>query len=135
MNPPAVETLSLETVQFRAGGCRFAIEAEKVRALDPVWRAQSRCPRVETLLGLDAVSQAQVRILHLRRADRTVAVAGDVELNRLAAHCIHPLPPLLSARMRINGVRALGLDARGPILIVDPDLLESPESGTNGTDT
>ncbi|MCF8210201.1 MAG: hypothetical protein K9K38_12510 [Rhodoferax sp.] len=50
---------------------------------------------------------SQILCLALPDGDLLLRVGGPVELVRIAAPCIHPLPPLLAARTHWNQLRAL----------------------------
>lgn len=121
MTPPSLDDLLFETVVFAAGRGRFAIAAAKVAALEPADTATD-APRIERSLGLPVTKSGQTRTLRLRAGGRRYAVRHPVELKKLPGRHLYPLPPLAAARLQIYGVKALGLDEAGAILIVDPDL-------------
>ena len=109
MAPPFAET-RLELVLFGAGGFRFGVEARQVLAARAAERDEAPL-RVERLLALgEEPSSARGRVV-LRVGSGSsgldVAVEGPVELLGVAAASVHPLPPLLAARTRLQGLRAL----------------------------
>ncbi|OQX19267.1 MAG: hypothetical protein BWK76_05060 [Desulfobulbaceae bacterium A2] len=105
---------TLQVVLFSLGRRRLGVEARFVRSSslaphDADGEAAAR-------LGLDA-TDALPRVsysLILKRpdGDRPVLVDGPVELAEIPAAAIHPLPPLLAARCRLHGLRALVVQAQ-----------------------
>lgn len=121
--PPDQETL--EVVLFYAGGYRTGFEASLVRATRPAASESTDTP-IEDLLGLAPSAHGRPRqSVQLKRADedRHILVERPVDLTRLPPSAIHPLPPLLSARCKLNGLRALALepDAASVILLIDAE--------------
>lgn len=103
----------LEVVVFTAGGARFAIEAGRVRAL--LSRPLADSMAAEALLRL-SMAGGDRRWLDLGGV--CLEVSDPVTLTSLSADDIHPLPPLLAARLTIPGVRALAFDAHGVIMVL-----------------
>ncbi|MBF0295086.1 MAG: hypothetical protein HQL96_07830 [Magnetococcales bacterium] len=102
--------MELPVVLFWTQDGRVGMEATQVLAArpdpEPVFSTMDR-PRF---------------LLRLRHPEREIRVFGPVELVHLPVEVIHPLPPLLAARMRIPGARALALPGdktRQAILLVD----------------
>lgn len=122
MNVAACDDRCWEAVTFCAGPHRMAVEAAKVRHLDAETADDGREIRVETLLGLAPTPAARLRRLRLWGAEREIVIAGGVEITRLGAHALYRLPKPLAVRARLRGLKALGFDERGMILVVDPDL-------------
>ena len=120
--PDAPTPTALDVVVFAAGGHRFGIEALYVRAQ----RAGTDGPSAPSLPGLPGLAAGQDCVL-LQIGDRLVAVTPPVELCRLDAATIHPLPPLLAARCRLRALRAVAVDAAGVILLLDGDRLTGNE--------
>ncbi len=122
---------ALDLVFFSAGGLILAVESAKVRDLREA--GGSDAPMLADLLGLpDSANRAvvaQQRLLRLMRSDRTLAVRVDepVMQDRLPASALHPLPPLMAARLTLPSVQALARwrHAAGQTLavILDPDRL------------
>lgn len=109
---------ALDVVSFVAGGCRFAVEAGLVRMqCGPDHDERARA--VEALLGLPPAT-AGGRTLLMKRdgGDVAVRVHEPVELLRLRAGAIFPLPPLLAACNTLNGLRALAFAGTDLILLV-----------------
>ena len=114
---------ALDVVTFGAGGHRFGVEAALVAA-----RVAEGAGAVaaEAALGLpEAAGAADGRAL-LRLGEHLLAVTPPVELLRLAASSIHPLPPLVAGRTRLPALRALAFDRAGVILLVDAGRLSYP---------
>ena len=122
---------------FRWGPLRLAVPASQVAGLGP--DTDPEAPAVGDLLELAAatsgadrepVAAARFRRLALRGAGPGLGlrVQEPVDRVRLEAGTIQPLPPLITARLRLPLVRALastGDPAGGIILILDllaPDL-------------
>jgi hypothetical protein len=84
---------SLDVVLFKDEGRRTGLEARLVRAARPTPDAR--------------------QCLSLKRPDRgeddELIVDGPLELVSLPVAAIHPLPPLLAARTRLRGLRALAI--------------------------
>lgn len=107
--PGLNETVDL--VFFSAGGLILAVESVKVRDLREA--AGSDAPTLAALLRLpDPANRAtpgRQRLLRLIRPDGILAARVDepVIQDRLPASALHPLPPLLEARLTLPGVQAL----------------------------
>ncbi|MBF0178663.1 MAG: hypothetical protein HQM03_01415 [Magnetococcales bacterium] len=102
--------LELPVVLFWTQDGRVGLEASQVRAArpdpEPVFSTMDR-PRY---------------FLSLHSPEREVRVFGPLELVHLPTEIIFPLPPLLAARMRLPGARALAFPRDGTrqaILLVD----------------
>jgi hypothetical protein len=119
-------------VTFGAGGCRFGIEAGWIRGQSRTGTGTGEAGTGEAILGLAEPAEPPPRTL-LRIGERLMAVTPPVELCRLEAAAIHPLPPLLAARTRLAPLCALALDAAGLILLIDGRrLLRDPAAGQAG---
>lgn len=117
----------LDTVECTVGRCRIAMDMIAVASLQTDLPTDSPYPRLDQLMGLASTDTPPAHAIALRGGGH-IAICGPVVLKRLAAYHIHALPVLVSARQRLRGVRALGLDADGPILIIDPGtLLQRPQ--------
>ncbi|HAS50332.1 MAG TPA: hypothetical protein DCS21_00675 [Gammaproteobacteria bacterium] len=99
----------IDLVFFAAGGRIFAVESAKVRSLGEVGNVIA--PVMADLLGLPARADPAPRewLLRLVHAHGTLAVRVNepVVQDRLPVSALHPLPPLLEARLTLPGVRAL----------------------------
>lgn len=105
----------LEVVCFVAGGFRFAVEARRIQAL-----LDAPAPgaiTAETLLNLPPADGGRRR--WLRSGRLCLEVSEPVRLTSLAAGHIHPLPPLLAARLTVPGARALAFDADGVMVVIE----------------
>lgn len=117
----ASEHATLDVVLFSAGGWRAGFEARLVRSSRPA-TTDAGGEEIETLLGLAPCAAALPRqSLQLKQAQgaRELLVGAPVELASLPASRIHPLPPLLAARCKLHGLRALALeqDAQAVVLL------------------
>ncbi len=118
----AGEHTTLDVVLFNAGGWRAGFEARLVRSSRPA-PLDADAEAIETRLGLAPSAVTLPRqSLELKQAQgtRELLVGTPVELASLSAASIHPLPPLLAARCKLPGLRALALeqDAQAVILLV-----------------
>jgi hypothetical protein len=125
---------TLDMVVFHAGHYRYAVEARQVRASRPL-AGHGEIPALESLLGLpeaepeaepeagpERVGYTAARLMLLMRhpdGDFPLSVRAPLQMQAMATSAIHPLPPLLAARTRIRGLRALALEAEGATLLVD----------------
>lgn len=113
---------TLDMVVFHAGTYRCAVEARQVRASRPL-AASGGVPALESLLGLpepaDPPSARLMLLIRHPEGDFPLSVRAPVQMQAMAASAIHPLPPLLAARTRVRGLRALALEAEGMTLLVD----------------
>ena len=110
---------ALDVVLFGVCGWRVGIEARGVRGAR---NAQACAGSGDTAggiagqLGLEIVSTAFARELLVLKGsdgadgDRAVLVEAPVDFVSLPVESIYPLPPLLAARTRLNGLRALALN-------------------------
>ncbi len=124
----ASEHATLDVVLFSAGGWRAGFEARLVRSSRPA-AADADIDAIETLLGLAPCAAALPRqSLQLKQAQgaRELLVGAPVELASLPASRIHPLPPLLAARCKLHGLRALALtnNAGSAILLLDMEAFD-----------
>ena len=116
---------AIDLVLFRWGTLELALQAGQVLALESAGAAD--LPSIGALLGLpDAGPTGALRLLRVAGPTGTlhIRVEGPVTQARLPAAAIHPLPPLLAARLRLPWVRALAFRAGEGgghlILILDP---------------
>jgi hypothetical protein len=116
MSAEAIPTV-LDVVVFSASGWHIGFEAAAVRGARPVIAPPENAVAIETLLGLPAGSAPTglAQWLDIKcpqpSQNREILVGGPVELLTLPVSAIHPLPPLLAARNRLHGLRALALAA------------------------
>ena len=108
----------VEIVCFPVDCVRCAIEATQVSGSHRA-STGSPVPSVESCLGLTGVKIASARQILTLRQGGELSVNSTVELRHLNPGDIHPLPPLLSARCAVRGLKALAIDAQGLILLVD----------------
>jgi hypothetical protein len=108
----------LEVVSFHAGGVRFLVEASQVRSMQDLPPPAGKAISAAMLIGL-AADGAGDKWLQIGQHPRLLEVSAPVELYALAPAAIHPLPPLVAAGMKLQGVRALALDERGTCLFID----------------
>ncbi|HEX5338534.1 MAG TPA: hypothetical protein VFW53_08860 [Gallionella sp.] len=118
---------TLDVVLFSVGELRAGFEARLVRALRPALD-EARDGEVVTMQGLTLPANTSVhQYLQLKRTDgdKEVFVGSPVELVSLPVGAIHPLPPLLAARCKLHGLRALAMegDARTIVLLFNADVL------------
>ncbi len=104
-----------EVVCFTAGGSRFAVEARQVQAM--LEAPPLNAIAAETLLGLPTAEGGRRRWLHC--GGLCLEVSEPVRLASLTVDHIHPLPPLLAARLTLPGARALAFDADGLLLVIE----------------
>lgn len=117
---------TLDMVVFHVGNHRCAVEARQVRASRPL-DGHDGVPALESLLGLpepgpEKTDSPGARLMLLMRhpdGEFPLSVRAPLQMQAMAASAIHPLPPLLAARTRIHGLRALALEAEGMTLLVD----------------
>lgn len=130
----------LDLVLFGAGVFRIGVEACRVRASRPPARLDDAMVEIEDVLGLSpalaGTPSGERHVVMFKGAgtdeiDRAVRVDGPVELVSLAPERIHPLPPLLAARVTLRGLRGLALDDGGIALLVDVG--KTMAKGTGGT--
>ena len=107
---------ALPVVLFSVGGWRMGVEARLVRGLRPATEiAPETAPEgaLAAALGLAQVSGSLsgAHCLTLKRAeqDKEIRVDAPVDLLNLPIAAIYPLPPLLAARTRLRGLRALAI--------------------------
>jgi hypothetical protein len=108
----------LDAVLFSAGKWRAGFEARAVRASRPAPTGAAGTD-VETLLELELSAGLGPRqYLQLKHGDREILVGSPVDLVSLPVAAIHPLPPLLAARCKLNGLRALALEPNAENIIL-----------------
>jgi hypothetical protein len=120
--------LTVELVLFHWDGQAFGIQARQVRALEPA--RETGAPSIGDLLGLPPASavepQGPQRLLWVvgPHGVQPIRVQEPVSQVSLPVANIHPLPPLLTARLRLPWVRALAYRPDGAagtlIVILDP---------------
>jgi len=114
-----IEEETLDLVLFGAAGWRFGVEAKAVGGAGSL--SPSPLPAVETLLGL---SDSGLQGITDRQC-LSVKGAGDVSVQRPVVLCslpvgaFHLLPPLVAARCRLPGLRALALLPGGMVMVID----------------
>lgn len=110
-----LETLAL--VRFESAGRCLALEASKIGAMrNPT---ETAAPSLDELLEWPqstASEPSRQRLLEIVHPDwrRLIRVGEPVVHFELPVRAIQPLPPLLAARLRHNGVRALALLGEPP---------------------
>ncbi len=121
---------SLAIVLFSAGGWRFGVEASKVRSSHPALQETAN-DETATILGFSSgrssARSRQYLVLKRLENDQEVIVDSPVDLVNIPVAAIHPVPPLLAARIKLNGLRALLMPQRNMaetvVLLVDSDIL------------
>ena len=132
--PVAPRPAQLALVRCDSAGVCCAFEAAKVSALHAV-SADRTAPSLAAWLHQPVVREPTApRLLELRLPHgqrRLVRVGEPVIHFSLAARAIQPLPPLLAARLRPNGVRALAWieDAGNQRLVIILDAWRLGEAG------
>lgn len=110
----------INLVIFRAGGFLIGVEARYVRASQGA--AAEGAPLAETVLGLPNTPQAagarQRLTLELPDQEGDILVTSPLELVNMPISNVHPLPPLLTARNYLLGLRALLLHPRHEIVLL-----------------
>ena len=113
------DSVGLDFVVFSVGGWRVAFEARQIRSssLAPEGKL---CNGIEARLGFSPAapkaSATSRQCLRVKCADddtkgeTEILVDGPVDLVCLPVAAIYPLPPLLTARTRLHGLRALALE-------------------------
>ena len=113
------DSVGLDFVVFSVGGWRVAFEARQIRSssLAPEGKL---CNGIEARLGFSPAapkaSATSRQCLRVKCADddtkgeTEILVDGPVDLICLPVSVIYPLPPLLTARTRLHGLRALALE-------------------------
>jgi hypothetical protein len=117
---------AIDLVLFRWGTLNLALQACQVLALEPA--GDAGLPTIGDVLGLPVMGTAPGALRLLRVVGPTatlrIQVQEPVTQVRLPAAVIHPLPPLLAARLRLPWLRALAfraVESAGTlILILDP---------------
>ncbi|MBK1648831.1 hypothetical protein [Rhabdochromatium marinum] len=131
----AAATAGIDLVRFCAGGLTFAVEANKVSAM----RAPQEPlpPRLSALLQLprSAAEEAapRERLLDFTHPEGTRGLLVDEPVIQchLPASTLHPLPPLMAARLNLRCVRALACFDSPPndtlAIVIDAWHLPRPE--------
>lgn len=111
---------ALDIVTFRCGDWRVGGDAQQVRASRPAKAGDEALADLGGILGLPSgLTVAQVLTIKTAAGDREIRVSGPVELRTVGAKNVYPLPPLLSARTALAGLRALVLEDGALTLLVD----------------
>lgn len=125
---------TLEIVAFTIGGHRVGIEARQVRATRRAVAGESGYPSIESLVGMPPHCgqdiARQLLVFKNQGADIALDVAAPAQLKNLELAAICPLPPLIAARHRFHGLRALALEADGVRLLLDIQPLLSQWNST-----
>ena len=106
---------TLEIVSFMAGAFQFGVDARQINGMLRDLPEDSLA--IEALLGLPLAEGVQRRCLRVGK--NGVVVSEPLDLRFLPVEKIYPLPELVAARIRIQGVRALALEANGATLLLD----------------
>jgi hypothetical protein len=123
----------LLAILFTAGEFRFAMEATHVAGMRAPGRGPEAGdpPMVEALLGLPLPTPGTARRWLVMRGGwggGLLSVPDGVALTEWPATAIHPLPPLLAARLTIPGAAALAFDAMGAVLFIAPPAVSADET-------
>ena len=106
---PSLTPESIALVRCESGGLCLALEAAKIGAMRD--SSEATAPSLAELLELPEVAEQppRQRLLEIVHPDwqRSIRVGEPVVHVELPVRAIQPLPPLLAARQRTNGVRAL----------------------------
>ncbi|HEX5394624.1 MAG TPA: hypothetical protein VFW68_15180 [Rhodocyclaceae bacterium] len=117
---------SIDIVFFRCGGWRVAGDAHQARASRAMQMGDEVVAQLASLLGLPAGDQPmQILVVKTAAGDREFRVGGPVELRALPVEHIYALPPLLSTRSTLPGLRALAVEDGVLTLLVDLSALAS----------
>lgn len=114
---------SVSMVLFWLGEWRVGVEASQVRGVRP--GATSLATLHPKPVNQRPLVGQPLALLFLDESgqEQELPITGPVELVTLPVHAIHPLPPLLAARMGLPGLRALTLEgttpAQGVILLFE----------------
>lgn len=117
---------TLEIVRFTAGPWAVACLACEVSAASVAPDA----PCLEALLHLpEPVATAPGLGLRLRHQNRVIGISGRLELLQARMADLHPLPPLLLARLQLPGGRGLWWPdpLKAPVILLDSTRLEIPD--------
>jgi len=124
----------IDLVLFAAGGLTFAVESAQVRALTAV--EDDEAVDLAALLGLSsAVMETRTRQrrllwLYHPTGEQAVQVDEPVVHCHLTAAALHPLPPLLAARLTLPCVCALaslaGSLGESLVVVLDSTRLPAP---------
>jgi len=119
MDTPQAPLAALDVVLCRAGVWPVGIEAGQIGGSRRCEPADAATPALAALLDLPGGDSGDRQVLALKASGGEIRVAGPVELRALPAACIHPLPPLLAARCRLPGLRAVALEHGRLVLLID----------------
>ena len=113
---------ALELVFFSAGGNLLGVEACQVRGSGMM--PETPLATIESLLALSAagasgVIRKRLSIKGEEYRDREISVESPVELVRINAASIFPLPPLLAARSTLPGLRAFAFFDSRVVPLID----------------
>ena len=113
------DSTGVDFVIFCVNGWRVAFEARQIRSSSIAQEAHL-CKDIEALLGFSPAgsktSPTPRQCLRIKGAEdnpedeKEFLVNGPVDLVCLPVAAIYPLPPLLAARTRLHGLRALALE-------------------------
>ncbi|MEO5345115.1 MAG: hypothetical protein H7834_01900 [Magnetococcus sp. YQC-9] len=119
---------TLDVVLFQAAGRLMALPASQVRACRAGKGLEPSVPLIETLLATAMPETPYSMLLEVvtRKNAFSCLVGAPVTLHTVPAHDIHPLPPLLAARLSLVGPRALIVLPEDhshpePILLIDAE--------------
>lgn len=116
----------LSLVVFSAAGQWFGIESAAVRGRNSsktLPHAVNRQVDFCDLLGQEDQPSDQWLRLAGSNQDWFLGLSGDMDLIELPGDRIHPLPPLLAARLLFKPLRALSWYQQQPLLLLEPVLL------------
>ncbi|MDA8411318.1 MAG: hypothetical protein M0001_13145 [Treponema sp.] len=113
----------LEFVTFRREGADFAIEARWVRSLRPAAEPAPPAAGLAAPAATPAAPTATPLRLALAIEPGAIEVERPVELVAIAPENLHPLPPALTARCAIRGLKALSIGGGGLLILLDPKQL------------
>lgn len=112
----------LDVVSCAVAGWRIGFEAWRVQGARSAQVSPTQATATATRLGLPGPTQPprapQWLRLHHAGQMHELLVDGPVELLRLPVAAIHPLPALLAASTRVQGLRALGFTPTGEMLLL-----------------
>jgi len=111
---------TLELVLFKAGQHCFGVEASQVRGSQELPDHGISC--IESLLSLsgdDTGNRRQCLTVKGDDQDYEISVAAPFELTAVPIEAIHPLPPAITARCKLPGLRGLAVTGAALTLLVD----------------
>ncbi len=124
----------IDAVSFTAGGYRFAVEAHQVKGMlvaetDAVGTLAPGTLPIETLIGLPPEAGARRRRLVIGHRGDRVEVGEPVEFETLPAQALFALPPAVTTRLTLRGIKGLAILPAGAVLIVDLETLLTKAAG------